>query len=362
MTVNLINSSIISSIAAIDFSKSLRSDIYLKSGELSDFNRYFSINEFSKIYLNKLGVWDLLKKEKYVAYSSIDVYLKEKKTIDFHSDNPSSHNLGYIVYEGDLLEAISKCISKCKSIKRYDNKISNNSTGINIHTKIDELEKNDINFKFKNKNYDQTAMNITFEHTKSNNRKPRQIFYDNEILGLLPVNEYTYNLIWSMPNNFFDQINKASTTSLLEYLSDRVSFLLGDIKKTDTHRSFPLSSRHASSYFCENNLLIGDAAHKFHPLAGLGLNMGIEDVSTLSNLLSKSNNLRSTLCNFTIKRMRRIQSLQQLLDLIVAFHSSDILSSKLKLKILNYFNKTNYLKPKIIENATGLNNKDLISL
>ena len=362
MTINLINSSIISSIAAIDFSKSLRGDIYLKPGELLDFNRYFSINEFSKIYLENLGIWNLLNKEKYVAYTGIDVYLKERKSIDFHSDNPNSHNLGYIVYEGDLLDAISKCMSKCKSIKRYDNNMSDNLTDINIHTKVDELEKNDIQFKFKNKNYHQTAMNITFEHAKSNNRKPRQIFFDNEILGLLPVDEYTYNLIWSMPNSFFDEMNKASSTSLSEYLSDRVSFVIGDIKKTNIHTSFPLSSRHASSYFCDNNLLIGDAAHKFHPLAGLGLNMGIEDIATLSNLLSKSNNLRVTLCDFTIKRMSRIQSLQQLLDLIVAFHSSDTLSSNLKLKILNYFNRTNYLKPKIIENATGLNNKDLISL
>ena len=362
MTINLINSSIISSIAAIDFSKSLRGDIYLKPGELLDFNRYFSINEFSKIYLENLGIWNLLNKEKYVAYTGIDVYLKERKSIDFHSDNPNSHNLGYIVYEGDLLDAISKCMSKCKSIKRYDNNMSDNLTDINIHTKVDELEKNDIQFKFKNKNYNQTAMNITFGHTKSNSKKPRQIFYDNEILGLLPVNENTYNLIWSMPNSFFDKVNKASSTTLLEYLSDRVSFVTGDIKKTNIHTSFPLSSRHASSYFRDNNLLIGDAAHKFHPLAGLGLNMGIEDVATLSNLLSKSNNLKGTLCDFTIKRMSRIQSLQQLLDLIVAFHSSDILSAKLKLKILNYFNKTNYLKPKIIENPTGLNNKDLVNL
>ena len=67
MTINLINSSIISSIAAIDFSKSLRSDIYLKPGELLDFNRYFSINEFSKIYLDSLGIWNQLDKEKYIS-------------------------------------------------------------------------------------------------------------------------------------------------------------------------------------------------------------------------------------------------------------------------------------------------------
>ena len=108
MTVNLINSSIISSIAAIDFTRSLRSDIYLKSGELLDFNRYFSINEFSKIYLDNLGIWNQLDKEKYIAYTSIDVYLKEKKSIDFNSDNPHSQNLGYIVYEGDLFNALSK--------------------------------------------------------------------------------------------------------------------------------------------------------------------------------------------------------------------------------------------------------------
>ena len=362
MTINLINSSIISSIAAIDFSKSLNSDVFLKSGELIDFNRYFSINEFSKIYLDNLGIWNLLNKNKYIAYTSIDVYLKEKKSISFQSDNPHSHNLGYIVYEGDLLDAVSKCIRKCKSIKRSDSKNSDSITDINIHTKIDELEKNDIQFKFKYKNYDQTAMNITFEHTKSNSRKPRQIFFDNEILGLLPINEYSYNLIWSMPNNFFNRIKKAPSTSLSEYLSHRVSFVLGDIKKTKIHKSFPLSSRHANSYFSDNNLLIGDAAHKFHPLAGLGLNMGIEDIATLTNLLSNSNNLRGTFCDFSIKRMSRIQSLQQLLDFIVAFHSSDILSAKLKLKILDYFNATSYLKPKIIENATGLNNKDLISL
>ena len=123
MTINLINSSIISSIAAIDFSRSLRSDICLKPGELIDFNRYFSINEFSKIYLDNLGVWNLLNKEKYVAYTSIDVYLKEKKSIEFHSENPESHNLGYIVYEGDLLDAVTKCITKCKNIKHYKDKI-----------------------------------------------------------------------------------------------------------------------------------------------------------------------------------------------------------------------------------------------
>ena len=95
MTINLINSSIISSIAAIDFSKSLKSAIYLTTGQLSDFNRFFSINEFSKIYLDNLGIWNQLDKEKYIAYTSIDVYLKEKKSIDFEKVLKTAQKLGY---------------------------------------------------------------------------------------------------------------------------------------------------------------------------------------------------------------------------------------------------------------------------
>ena len=84
MIINLINSSIISSIAAIDFSKSLSSDIYLKPGELLDFNRYFSINEFSKIYLDNLGIWNQLDKEKYNAPNLKKILLDKNINKIFH--------------------------------------------------------------------------------------------------------------------------------------------------------------------------------------------------------------------------------------------------------------------------------------
>ena len=60
--------------------------------------------------------------------------------------------------------------------------------------------------------------------------------------------------------------------------------------------------------------------------------------------------------------MSRAQSLQHILDTIIVFHSSDLIPITIKRKILEFFNETFYLKPKIIENATGLNNKDLVNL
>ncbi len=362
MSINIANNSLLSLIAALEFSKNSGRDVYLKSDVPVHFDRYFSINEFSKIYLDNLGIWKKISKDQYVPYKNIEIYLNNKKSLEFKCDDPKAHNLGYIVHEGVLLDAITQCVDGSKSIKDYNDQNLASRGDMNIHSNIIEHENLMNLFKFKTKNYEQTAINITFEHSNGNNKEPRQIFYNDEILGLLPVDNHTYNLIWSMPNRFFNNVNTTSLNDIIKYLSERISFIVGDIRKIDIGKSFPLSSRHSNKYFCENNILIGDAAHKYHPLAGLGLNMGIEDVATLSHLLDNKENLKTVFYEYAIRRMSRAQSLQHILDTIIVFHSSDLMPIKIKKKILDFFNETFYLKPKIIENATGLNNKDLINL
>jgi len=49
----------------------------------------------------------------------------------------------------------------------------------------------------------------------------------------------------------------------------------------ETMASFPVLFNHTESYLGERSVLVGDAAHTVHPLAGQGLNMGIADVECL---------------------------------------------------------------------------------
>ncbi|KZT12458.1 ubiquinone biosynthesis hydrox [Laetiporus sulphureus 93-53] len=62
--------------------------------------------------------------------------------------------------------------------------------------------------------------------------------------------------------------------------------------QSDTIASFPLRLTHADSYIGEGNgartVLIGDAAHTIHPLAGQGLNMGLADVQALSHCINNA--------------------------------------------------------------------------
>jgi 2-polyprenyl-6-methoxyphenol hydroxylase-like FAD-dependent oxidoreductase len=60
------------------------------------------------------------------------------------------------------------------------------------------------------------------------------------------------------------------------------------IDSVNTKRfAFPLTLTVSKSYAADRMALIGDAAHRIHPMAGQGLNLGITDVAYLSNAIIK---------------------------------------------------------------------------
>lgn len=63
------------------------------------------------------------------------------------------------------------------------------------------------------------------------------------------------------------------------------------VTKVSTRRfAFPLSLTYANDYVAHRMALVGDAAHRIHPMAGQGLNMGLTDVAYLANCIIKACN------------------------------------------------------------------------
>ena len=357
MKIILPSNSLLSSLLALSLRNSCDCEITIKNENFKSFGRFYSLNYFSKNFLDSISLWQLLDKSKITPYKKIEIYKNTNKTIEFDISDVGIDYLGYIINEDDLVKTISKKLFENREIKKSEKLIlSEEKNDLNIISNYGDIcsSKDLINFSLKE--YSQTAINITLQHSEDNMRIPKQIFYQDEILGFLPLDNNSYNLIWSMPNHTFDKIGSSNSKEYITLIESRIGSLFGDIKDIQIGNTFPLYSRHASQYYYNNCLLIGDSAHKFHPLAGLGLNMGIEDISVLTTLISSNHSIKKIMNEYCIKRMNRNHSLQNLLDIIISFHSSKIIPRDYQIKILKLFNKTFFLKPNIISNATGLNN------
>ena len=357
MIINIISSSLLSNIAALSLNKYSDCNINMQNNKLKTYSRYYSLNYFSKIFLENINVWEKLSPLKITPYKKIEIYRNEQQTISFNANDIDIDSLGYIVSEDELSKAVSETLLESKSINYIkDQRMHSTLSNINIISDYSDVDSEVKSKHFVSESYNQTAININITHSNDNENVPRQIFYKDEILGFLPTSNKTYNLIWTMPNKFFDQLSSTNPNEYLKLIQKRAQLILGEIEDLSIGQSFPLSSRHSDCYCYQNNILVGESAHKFHPLAGLGLNMGIEDIHVLSTLVSKYSEINVISREYVIKRIFRNSSLNHILNTIIKFHSFNLIPDFFRRIFLNIFDRSIFLKPTITRNATGFDN------
>ena len=143
--------------------------------------------------------------------------------------------------------------------------------------------------------YSQTAICCAIQTEKPHQATARQAMLPTGTLALLPLADimdadqenpqHWQSIVWTLPRNQALALIEEEDRFIADKLAAASNYELGAINQIESIASFPLSAQQAKSYVADNLVLIGDAAHGVHPLAGQGLNLGMLDVKVLCEQL-----------------------------------------------------------------------------
>ncbi|MEI8305343.1 MAG: FAD-dependent monooxygenase [Burkholderiales bacterium] len=135
-----------------------------------------------------------------------------------------------------------------------------------------------------------------------------QWFGDHGVLALLPLPGDRASLVWSAPEPLADELLALSADEFALRVSEAAQGVLGHLQLLDAPRAFPLRLVRASRMVAPRALLLGDAAHAVHPLAGQGLNLGFGDVAELLSVIGGRERFRDLGDHLLLRRYERARS------------------------------------------------------
>jgi 2-octaprenylphenol hydroxylase len=135
------------------------------------------------------------------------------------------------------------------------------------------------------RDYAQRAVVAHVETERAHQQTAWQRFQPGGPLALLPLADGRSSIVWSLPTEQAGLVLALDDGAFCSALGVASDFRLGRILGTSARASFPLQLQLAENYQAERMVLLGDAAHVVHPLAGQGVNLGLRDVAELRDNL-----------------------------------------------------------------------------
>ncbi len=150
--------------------------------------------------------------------------------------------------------------------------------------------------------YEQTAVVATIRTSEHHRGVAYQRFMPEGPLAFLPMPGGLSSIVWSTTPERAGELMAMEDEAFLAELQYSFGERLGAMVSTGPRGAFPLLLRHANNYCDERVVLVGNAAHAIHPLAGQGLNLGVSDVAALAEVLLQAQNKMRDIGEFSLLR------------------------------------------------------------
>jgi len=156
------------------------------------------------------------------------------------------------------------------------------------HSPIREM----LGIDVKTSDYQQSAIIANVSTEKPHNNKAIERFTATGPIALLPMSNNRCSLVWTHSTK--QGMESVETTmamddeTFLQKLSEEFGYRFGRFTKVGARSSYPLSLLTSKSNTAKRTVIIGNASHTMHPVAGQGLNLAMRDIAVLADLISEN--------------------------------------------------------------------------
>lgn len=146
-----------------------------------------------------------------------------------------------------------------------------------------------IGISYANTTYDQHAVIANVSPDRPHNNIAYERFTDSGPMALLPLDDeagqHRCGLVWTVPDEQIEEIMGLDDAAFIERLHERFGYRAGNFIRAGERHSYPLKLVVAQEQVRQGLVVLGNAAHALHPIAGQGYNLALRGVVALADKL-----------------------------------------------------------------------------